>query len=429
MTNPETGVRRGTIGYLVAIFPGLTETFIAREIEALQRRGLEIVVFAIKRPATSPPGSLASAGTVAASVYARPDRLVRHLLLNVRAVVTHPVRYTRALRALVAGWTDLAPRTLARLMYHFVVGVGFSYEMRRRGVTHLHCHFTSGCNVALAAHLFSGIPFSFTAHASDDLFVRPVHLSLKLRHASLAIAVSEYSRRYLDSVTGYAHSNKLHLVHNGIDVTEPARLAAVCPEDRRDGRRRSDPLRLVSVGSGAGVKGFATLIEVCGLLRDAGHPVQCTIIGVEPSRAELLTRRIAAAGLEQAVVLAGPRSLAEVYRAMHAADVFVLLSEIEINGRRDGFPTVILEAMALALPVVATWVSGIPELVDDQVSGILVPERNPRAAGAALQRLHDDPALRLQMGFAGRDRVGRLFGLDQAADQVARLLSETMAER
>ncbi len=424
MANP-----RGTIGYLVSIFPGLTETFIAREIEALKRRGFGIVVFAVKRPASPPPPSLYTPETLAACVYARPDRVVRDLLLNVRAFVTHPIRYSGTLRTLLTGWADFDARTLARLLYHFVVGVGFSFEMRRRGVAHLHCHFTSGCTIALVAHLYARIPFSFTAHASDDLFVRPVHLPLKLRHASLAIAVSEYSRRYLDSVTGYAHSDKVNLVHNGIDVTEPARLAAVCSEDRRDGHRRPDPLRLVSVGHGAGVKGFVTLVEVCGLLRDAGYPVHCTIIGVETSRSELLTRRIAAAGLRDAVVLAGRRSLADVYRAMHAADVFVLLSEIEINGRRDGFPTVILEAMALALPVVATWVSGIPELVDDQVSGILVPERNPRAAAAALQRLHDDPVLRQRMGAAGRARVGAHFGLDQAADQVARLLSETMAQQ
>jgi len=419
---------RGTIGYVVAIFPGLTETFIAREIEALKRRGFEIVVFAVKRPGT-PTASLSSAGTISASVYARPDRLVRHLLLNLRALVTHPIRYGSTLRALLGGWADVDPRTLGRLVYHFIAGVGFSFDMRQRGVTHLHCHFTSGCNIALAAHLYAGIPFSFTAHASDDLFVRPVHLSLKLRHASLAIAVSEYSRRYLDAVTGYAHSDKLYLVHNGIDVTEPARLAALRPEDRRDGRRRPEPLRLVSVGNGAGVKGFVTLIEVCGLLRDAGYPVRCTIIGVEEERAELLGRRVAAAGLQESVALLGPRPLADVYQAMFSADVFVLLSEIEVDGRRDGFPTVILEAMAMALPVVATWISGIPELVEDQVTGILVPERNPAAARAALQRLHDDPALRLEMGTAGRERVGRLFGLDQAADGVARLLSETMAER
>ncbi len=425
-TPPKNG--RGTIGYVVAVFPGLTETFIAREIEALKCRGFEIVVFAIKRPVPPPPHLLASPETLARCVYARPDRLLRHFVLNVRALVTHPIRYVGTLRTLLAGWSDLDPSTLGRLVYHFACGVGFSYEMRQRGVTHLHCHFTSGCNIALAAHLYAGIPFSFTAHASDDLFVRPVHLALKLRHASLVIAVSEYSRRYLDSVTGYAHSDKLHLVHNGIDVTEPARLSPppAPAGDRRDRRRPHTPLRLLSVGNGAEVKGFATLIEVCSLLRDAGCPVECTIIG---DASEALTRRLAAAGLNGAVQLAGPQSLAEVYRAMRSADVFVLLCEIGIDGRRDGFPTVILEAMATGLPVVATWISGIPELVADQVSGILVPERNPAAAGAALQRLHDDPALRASMGAAGRERVCRLFGLDHAADQVARLLAETMAGR
>jgi len=116
-----------------------------------------------------------------------------------------------------------------------------------------------------------------------------------------------------------------------------------------------------------------------------------------------------------------------VYHAMRAADVFVLLSEIGVNGYRDGFPTVILEAMAMALPVVATWISGIPEMVEDQLTGILVPERDPSAAAAAIRRLIQDPGLRAQMGSAGKERVTRLFSLDQSADLLARILSEALS--
>ena len=420
---------RATIGYLIAVFPGLTETFIAREIEALKSRGFEIVVFAIKRPDPVPPPALSSDETLRDCVYARPDRLVRHFAVNLQALVIHPVRYIATLRAMASGWTALEPRTFVRLLYHFAVGVGFAGEMRRRGITHLHCHFSSGCNIALAAHLYAGISFSFTAHASDDLFVRPVHLPLKLRYASLVIAVSEYSRRYLDSVTGYVYSHKLHRVFNGVDLGEAARLAPL-PGEHPAGNGdagTSRPLRVLSVGNGAGVKGFATLIEACTQLRAAGCPVECTIIGEGPD-STLLTRRFGAA-LNGAVRLLGPRPLCDVYRAMRDADVFVLLSEIGIDGHRDGFPTVLLEAMAMSLPVVATWVSGIPEIVEHQVTGILVPERTPAAAAAALQRLHCDPALRARMGAAAEERVRRLFALDHSADEVARLLSDMLAGR
>ena len=418
---------RGKIGYVVSTFPSLTETFLAREIEALKRRGFEVVVFAVRRPSLVPSGQTpSSAETLRSCVYARPDRLPRHLLLNLYAVLLHPRRYFSALRVFTRGWAELEPGVFARLLYHFVCGVGFSSEMRRRRIDHLHCHFATGCSIALAANLFSGITFSFTAHASSDLFVKPVLLPVKVRHALAVVPVCEYSKRYLDSVTGFAYSGKLHRVYNGVDVEEASRFSPT-PDDRSvDGQRSPGVFRLLSVGSLVGVKGHTTLIEVCRLLRQEGCPVQCKIVGGGPER-ELLARRILEAGLTGIVELTGPLPLGDVYRAMRVADVFVLLSEIGVNGYRDGFPTVILEAMAMGLPVVATWISGIPEMVEDQVTGLLVPERDPSAAGAAIQRLLQDPGLRTRMGSAGKERVSLLFALDRSADQLARILSETLS--
>ena len=421
----EQGDAIRKIGYVVSTFPSQTETFVAREIEALKCRGFDIVVFAIRRPSLSPSGQTpSSAATLRSCAYARPDRLLRHLLLNLRAVALHPLRYISALRQFTRGWTELEPGAFLRLLYHFACGVGFSSEMRRMGIEHLHCHFASGCSIALAANLYAGITYSFTAHASSDLFVKPVLLPLKVRHASRVVPVCEYSKRYLDSVTGFAYSHKLHRVYNGIDLGEASRLCPPSQGSAGNGQPRPGVLRLLSVGSLVGVKGHATLIEVCGLLRDENYPVQCRIIGGGPER-DVLARRIQWAGLADRVELSGPLSLGDVYQAMRAADVFVLLSEIGVNGYRDGFPTVILEAMAMALPVVATSISGIPEMVEDQSTGILVPERDPAAACSAIRRLLRDPALRRGMGSAGRERVGRLFALDQSADQLARLLSDT----
>ena len=138
---------------------------------------------------------------------------------------------------------------------------------------------------------------------------------------------------------------------------------------------------------------------MCARLRQAGHDVTCRIVGGgAPAVHALLARRIAAAGLAGTVELTGPLALADVYRAMREADVFVLLSEVGVNGLRDGFPTVLLEAMALRLPVVSTWISGIPEIVRHEVTGYLVPERQPRAAAAAIGRLAGDAALRARFG-------------------------------
>jgi colanic acid/amylovoran biosynthesis glycosyltransferase len=414
---------RPRIGYLVSVFPGATETFVAREMEALKQRGFEVVVFAIKRPEVMPSQSLSARDTLASCEYARPDRIVRHLLLNIGAMLLHPIRYFSALGAFVREGTAIPPRDFARLLYHFMWGVALSSTVRRRGIRHLHGHFASASSAALAANLYSGIPFSFTGHASADLFVNPVMIAMKVRQAVLVVTESEYARKYLDSITDFAHSGKLHRVYNGIDADEPGRFLQ---NGDTEAQRSPGELRLLSVGRLMGFKGHSTLIEVCRLLRQEGFPVQCRIVGNGPERA-LLERRIREAGLMGVVELAGALPIGEVYAAMRAADVFVLLTEISVNGYRDGFPTVILEAMTMGLPVVSTWVSGIPEAVEDQVTGILVPERDALAASAAVRRLLQDPALRTRMGSAGKQRVSRLFPLAKSADQLARLLLDTVA--
>ncbi len=422
-----TGAQK-RIGYVVGIFPSETETFVAREIEALKRRGFDIVVFALKRPDVVLSQSLSAADTLHSCEYARPDSLFRHLLQNLGAMLRHPGRYFSALAAFVGEGTRMEPRAFARLLYHFAWGVGLSSRARHRQIEHLHCHFASACNAALAANLFSGITFSFTAHASGDIFVQPVLLSMKVRQARMVVPVCEYNRRYLDSITHFTHSDKLHRVYNGIDVEESARLPPPTEDGAVIGQQPPAAFRLLSVGSLTSMKGHATLIEVCRLLRQEGCPVQCKIVGSGPERA-VLERRIREAELTGVVELAGLLPIGGVYGAMRAADVFVLLSEIGVSGYRDGFPTVILEAMAMALPVVATWISGIPEMVEDQVTGILVPERDPSAAAAAMRRLHQDPGLRTRMGAAGKERASRLFALDQSADQLARLLADTLSAR
>jgi colanic acid/amylovoran biosynthesis glycosyltransferase len=417
--------RRTRIGYLVSIFPGPTETFVAREIEALKNRGFDVTVFAIKRPDVMPSQSLSGPDTLASCEYARPDGIVRHLLLNIGAMLRHPLRYFSTLRAFLREGMRIAPPDFARLLYHFVWGVALSSTARKRGIDHFHGHFASASSAALAANLYSGISFSFTGHASADLFVNPVMIAMKVRQAVVVVTESEYARRYLDSITDFAHSNKFHRVYNGIDADEPGRFL---PSEGTRIRTSPGVFHLLSVGRLVGFKGHGTLVDVCRVLRQEGLPIRCTIVGSGPQRA-VLERRIQEAGLMGVVELAGALPIGDVYAAMEAADVFVLLTEINVNGYRDGFPTVILEAMTMGLPVVSTWVSGIPEAVEDQVTGILVPERDTLAASTAIRRLLGDPALRKRMGLAGRERVSRLFPLAQSADQLSRLLHDTLAER
>jgi colanic acid/amylovoran biosynthesis glycosyltransferase len=405
---------------MVGVFPALTESFVRREIGALRRRGIEIVVCAVRRPgAPTHAGAIPPADV--ASLYARPDSVLRHLLANLSFMVRRPGRYFAALRVFARTAFVLAPREAVQLLYHFVAGVGFCRDLRQRGVTHLHCHFTSGANMALAANLVDDTPFSFTAHASADLFVRPVLLDEKVMRARFVVAVCEYSRRYLDSITGFRHSPKLHRIYNGVEHLEVGRMDSLV---ERPSGHLSTAVRVVSVGSLVSAKGHATLVQVCAQLRSRGQSFRCRIIGEGPERATL-ERLIKEHQVGDCVELTGAKPLEAVYAELREANVFALLCEIGRSGYRDGFPTAILEAMAAGLPVLSTTLSGIPEMVADGATGILIPERDVEAATRALACLLESSELRQAMGKAGQARVRELFGLHDGADRLAALLSGT----
>jgi glycosyltransferase involved in cell wall biosynthesis len=409
------------IAYMVGTYPSLTETFVLREIGALRRRGIEIVVLSVRRPGIS-QNAVGALGADATCIYARPDSLLRHAVANLTCILQRPRRYLASLRAFLRAVATLVPRDALQLVYHFFAGVGFSRDLRRMGLTHLHCHFSSATNIGLAAHLVADIPFSFTAHASDDLFISPVLLSEKVAAAKFVVAESDYAGRYLDCVTEFRFSQKVHRIYNGLESGEVERLSAPITNARNGRARDGNEPYVVSVGQLVPRKGYATLIQVCAALRMRGRSFRCRIIGEGPERATL-ERLIARNHLQECVELVGPLALDRVYAELREADVFALLAEIGPCGNRDGLPTVVLEAMAAGLPVLSTILVGIPEMVQDGVTGILVPERDVASASRALERLLESAELRRELGLAGRIRVRELFNLDHSADQLAGLLS------
>jgi colanic acid/amylovoran biosynthesis glycosyltransferase len=406
---------------MLGTFPALTETFVLREMGAIRQRGLEIVVFAVRRPIARPHAGRAVLATDTTCVYARPDSILRHLLANLTCLLQRPRRYFQGLLTFVRAAATLAPRDALQLLYHYFAGVGFCRDLRRMGVTHLHCHFASATNMALAAHMVGDTPFSFSVHASGDLFMRPVLMDEKVARARFVIGVCDYSRQFLDSITGFRFSSKLHRIYNGVGQLEgrPVNLPAE--------RWHHPPwtgTRIVSVGSLLPLKGHPTLIQVCARLQARGRRFHCRIIGEGPER-PTLERLIRDNDLRDCVELVGALSLDEVYAELGQADVFVLLAQIGPGGYRDGFPTVILEAMAAGLPVLATSLSGIPEMVLDGVTGLLVRERDVEGASRALECLIESAELRRAMGDAGQARVRKMFDLDQSADQLAGLLTQS----
>ncbi|MGH7589546.1 MAG: glycosyltransferase [Gemmatimonadota bacterium] len=409
------------LAYVLDTFPGITETFIIRELQSLRERGFEVIVCAVRRPDLPDiERSLISEELLSNTMYARPDRLGRHLWTNIAALLRSPSRYLGALRVFIKETPKLKPYDIGRVLFHFCCGIGFVEELRARKVRHLHAHFVAGSNMALAAHLYDGISFSFTAHASGDIYRNAILLEKKMERAALVFPVCDYNLRYLNSLTGYRYGSKLHRVYNSVDVSEALRLVGDGTVSHR-GDGRGGPGRILSVGSLLRMKGHATLIRACRQLRDGGYDLRCEIIGEGPERA-VLERLIRDAELGGTMTLRGAQPLREVYASMMDADIFVLLSEIDVDGYRDALPTVILEAMGQGLPVVSTWVSGIPEMVADGTTGFLVPERDSEKAADSIAALLDDVELRRSMGAAGMRKLHEEFNPETIADLRFQLL-------
>jgi colanic acid/amylovoran biosynthesis glycosyltransferase len=416
-----------SIAYMVTHFP--IETFIVREIKKLIKSNINVKIFAVKAPTAKQfEKSLTDSFDLGELCsYARPDNTLNHFLINVKSLLSHPWRYLQVLKLFLWQALRIVPGEFFRIIYHFYCGIGFSEKIRKLGITHIHAHFPAGTNMALAASRYLGVSFSFTVHASADIFMNPIMLSEKVTHASFIVAVCDYSKKYLDSVTDYKYSDKIFRVYNGIDISEPDRFSVICSNAKKGLPNAKEQIRIISIGRLLRVKGFGTLIAACKILKEKGYNFSCDIIGPGPEAhgfdQEIFEKLIGQLELTESVFLAGMLSLPDIYQALANADIFVLLSEIEINGYRDGFPTVILEAMLMSLPVVSTWISGIPEMVLPGKTGFLVHERDPDRAAEAMETLINNESMRREFGKAGRERLIQNFDLEISGESLVHLFN------
>ena len=253
----------------------------------------------------------------------------------------------------------------------------------------------------LAARV-AGIPFTFTAHAKDIYLktLSPRLLRVLINQAERVVTVSEFNLRYLTDLAGPdLPAGRIVRIYNGVDLNR------FRPEIPSEGT--GVPL-LLAVGRLVEKKGFANLVDACEILRDRGVLFSCEIVGKGVLHEEL-ARRIAAKNLETLVSLVGPLPRGELVRRIPRAAVVAVPCLVGQDGNRDGLPTVIPEAMACGVPVVATRVTGIPEAVEDGKTGRLLDPDRPEALADALAELLTNPSLRLAMGAAGRKRAGELF--------------------
>lgn len=400
------GEERPAVAYVMSRFPKISETFILTEILALERRGVRVEVYPLMResePLTHPE---------AVPVIARA-RFTPFLSRSIVASQLHWLR--RAPRAYLGALRDLVRATAGSLNF---LGGGLAIFpkvahvarlMEDEGVVHVHCHFAN--HPAAAGFVISrltGLPYSFTAHGSD-LHKERRMLPEKVRQAAFVATISEYNRRLIVDECGDDVAGKVHIVRAGVDTE----VFAPAPRDA-DGAR---PLEIVCVGTLQEVKGQKHLVDACARLAQAGVDFRCRLVGEGPDR-EMLAARIAEAGLEDRVELLGARTRPEVAAELRRADVFVAPSVPTKEGKREGIPVVLMEAMSSGVPVVSSRLSGIPELVEDGVGGLLTPPGDAVALAAALQTLAADPVLRRRLGRGARERVVGEFDLERSVDRL-----------
>jgi len=394
------------VAFLVKTYPKLSETFILGEILGLEARGLPLTVFALQRPTDALQQD--ANRRVRAQVHYlgdAADGVIAALREHAAQLLRSPLRYLRVLGSRVRQHPRTALRDVAlagRLARH----------MRTLGLRHVHAHFAShpGMVASLAAALTGGT-YSISAHAKDIYLADPAELRGRMAGAAFTVTCTCHNQQHLRGIA--APGTPVHLMYHGIDFRRFA------PEPRPE--NPAVPL-VLAVGRLRDKKGFAALVEACARLRDQGLVFRCEIVGYgeEQARLEALIRRHC---IEDRVRLAGVMTHAELAKRYQAAAVFAAPCRIADDGDRDGIPNVLLEAMAMELPVVSTPVSGIPEVVHDRETGMLVPPDDPKALAATLSLLLSDPALRRHLGAAARRWVQRHFDNDRNLDTVHGLLA------
>ena len=401
-------IETARVAYVLKRYPRFSETFIVNEILAHEAAGMNLEIFALRLP---------------------DDGRFHEALAQVRAPVTylpkqgqHTVGFWGAIveasQLLPGIWSalSLAKEESAKDVFQAVL---LAQAVCARGINHLHAHFgTVATTVARLAALFSGRTYSFTAHAKD-IFHQDVRLDdmrRKLEEATAVITVSDYNVQFLRQRYGPA-AGRVQRVYNGLDL---ARFAFASPEAR--------PARIVGVGRLVEKKGFGDLIWACKILKDDGRDFQCDIIGGGMLEEELRDL-IADLGLLDRVRLLGPLPQHKIIEHVKNAAVLAAPCVLGTDGNRDGLPTVLLEAMALGTPCVSTDVTGIPELLEDEVTGLMAPQRNLMALATALARLLEDGQLRATLAAEARKRVESGFDIHRNAAEIRRIIAAPTTER
>jgi len=406
-----TGQRReASVAYIIKCFPRLSETFILHEVLELERQGVPLRIFSLLKPTgkinkaaedvqaqvTNVPNTFP--GALFPLLKAAGQRFLRHPLLFVGVCIAALVRFHH----------HATPR-------HLLYAAYVSNQLEQEGITHIHAHYANTpATVAFLAHQFTGIPYSFTAHAKDIYLSRKQSLIYKMSKARFIVTCTGYNQQYLASLMEQQEPVDIHRIYHGLHLHAFPAQAFLLPHP--PGR----PL-LLTVARLVEKKGLPYLLEACRMLKDQGYDFTCRIVG-EGELRPALEQLIRDLDLSDCVELRGAVTHERVIAMYQQATLFVLPCIISDNGDRDGIPNVLVESLYMSVPVISTPISGIPELITAGANGLFVPPRNSTALASTIARLLDDPLLCRRLAVAGRQTVLAQFDMAQNAKRLKSLL-------
>lgn len=417
----NTAGEPASVAYIMSRFPLLTETFILREMLDLERQGMPLKIFPLLRE----KGSVrhAEVDRLRAEIHYTPFLSAAIISANLSFLLRDPRRYLGLL------WTALKGNWGSANLFFGALGifpksVYFARLVQQQGVGHVHAHYaTHPALCALIVSGLTGVGYSFTAHA-HDIFLEQRMLAEKVRRARFVAAISQFNKDFLLRLAPDVRPEKIEVVHCGIELEK---YGARSEQQLRTANSPGQAITAICVASLQPYKGLSYLIRACRQVVRRVPNFRCLIVGQGADR-PVLEALIHDLGLDDHVRLLGGLPQHEVAGLLGDADMFVLPSIVAPSGQMEGIPVALMEAMASRLPVVSTRLSGIPELVDDGINGLLVPPADESALAEAITSLSGDPERRRRMGERGREKVAAEFELQQNVASLRALFTKATSE-
>jgi glycosyltransferase involved in cell wall biosynthesis len=416
-----TSAPRPSLAIVLKGYPRLSETFIAQEIAALERRGFAPLIVSLRHPTDRHRHPVHE--RIAAPVMYLPEYLYQEPLRVIRG-------WWRARK--LAGYRQARGQWLRDLRRDFTPNRGRRFGQAcvlaaelPRAIQWLHCHFLhTPASVTRYGGMMRGLEWSASAHAKDIWTTPDWEVAEKLGDCRFLVTCTQVGLQRLQALA--PQPQRIELVYHGLDFAHlPAMPAAT--GSARDGRDAGQPVIILSVGRAVPKKGFGDLLQALALLPRDLH-WRFVQLGGGPLRPALIAQA-SQLGLAERSQFIGGRPQQEVFAQYQTADLFVLASRIAEDGDRDGLPNVLMEAQSQGLACVATDIAAIPELIEDGVTGVLTPPGDTAALAKAIERLIRDPALRTRLGAAGSQRVREKFSFEAGVDRIATLLAPARQDR